>query len=52
MNIIDLLKTAETGEKEKTEAENVEESDCDALILVTALVTSCVRYGAFSAFCI
>lgn len=57
LNVINMLKTTEAEEKEiqtmvkiteakvkEIQKEGNEENYCEALILITALVTSCVRY--------
>lgn len=57
VNVINMLKTTEAEEREiqkmvkitkaeekEVQKEGNEENYCEALILITALVTSCVRY--------
>lgn len=44
LNVIKLLKRAEADENGISEDDDLNEFDCEALILITTLVTSCVRY--------
>lgn len=44
VNVIKLLEESEAKEKRKND-EHFEEGECEALVLITALVTSFVRYS-------
>ena len=43
-NVIKLLEESEIKEKRKNLGEQFEEGECEALVLIAALVTSFVRY--------